>query len=88
MCERCLEAGRVTATTECHHIISIADAPHLMMERSNIIAVCHQCHEELEGKKLPSRKVRTQGGPPNGLGRWDESHNETPKGPPNGSASE
>lgn len=49
LCERCADRGSVTPATEVHHVRSIASAPHLRLEISNLMSVCHACHEELEG---------------------------------------
>ena len=48
LCERCTEQGRTRAADHVHHIIPIRVAPELRLERSNLMAVCVECHEELD----------------------------------------
>jgi len=51
MCQTCLKKGRITLYTdeaplEVHHIISRKERPDLSLELSNLISLCHDCHEE------------------------------------------
>jgi hypothetical protein len=43
---------------DMHHIHSIRSAPQLRMQRSNWIAVCGPCHEDLEGDAMEGMKVK------------------------------
>jgi hypothetical protein len=43
---------------DMHHIQSIADAPGRRMDWNNWLAVCRECHEELEGNPLEGMEVK------------------------------
>lgn len=44
LCEDCLEEDLLTPSEEVHHLISIQDRPDLIMNRSNLRALCKDCH--------------------------------------------
>ena len=50
LCQRCQEAGRLTAATEVHHVrpveeaITYADKRQRMYDPANLRALCHDCH--------------------------------------------
>jgi 5-methylcytosine-specific restriction enzyme A len=46
LCRRCLERGVVTPSALVHHVAPITRAPHLRLERGNLVAVCVLCHGE------------------------------------------
>jgi 5-methylcytosine-specific restriction endonuclease McrA len=46
LCADCIEKGKVTPATECHHKVKIKDAPHMRLSRDNVIQLCHECHQE------------------------------------------
>jgi 5-methylcytosine-specific restriction protein A len=48
LCEECQRHGIVTPAEHVHHIVPIAEAPHLRLEWSNLMSVCHSCHDKLE----------------------------------------
>jgi 5-methylcytosine-specific restriction enzyme A len=50
LCKRCESLEIVTPSTEVHHIVPITQNPALRYELSNLIALCRECHELLEGK--------------------------------------
>jgi 5-methylcytosine-specific restriction endonuclease McrA len=52
---------------DMHHIVSIAKAPERRMERSNWLAVCRECHEDLEGDSMAGMAVK----------RWSEANYES-----------
>lgn len=52
LCQRCEEAGRVTAASIVHHIIAIEDAPRLRLDLANLMTLCRECHEEIHGRKV------------------------------------
>lgn len=67
LCERCVMLyGAVDAkpSRDMHHIHAIKDAPQLRMVESNWLAVCRNCHEQLEGKPIDGQAVK----------RWSEMH--------------
>ena len=53
LCEICKAAGRTTVSSEVHHIVPIRDRPDLMYVESNLQAICHECHEDEHGERLP-----------------------------------
>ena len=53
LCERCLVAHRTTPTSEVHHIVSVEEAPKRRLDVSNLLAVCHECHEDIHGVRMP-----------------------------------
>jgi len=48
LCEHCMTKDITRPATEVHHIESIARAPHKRLDITNLMSVCHACHEELE----------------------------------------
>ena len=46
LCRFCAAAGRVTAAVDVDHVRSIAEAPGLRLERSNLRPLCKPCHGE------------------------------------------
>ena len=53
LCERCLEAGRVTAAAEVHHIVPVEfggnmrEKDGLAYDLHNLQSLCHACHVEV-----------------------------------------
>ena len=61
LCERCvMEKGVIEAriSEDMHHIHKISEAPTQRMDWNNWLAVCRECHEELEGNPLEGMKVK------------------------------
>lgn len=48
LCEECEREGTVTPATEVHHVVPIAQAPHLRLQWANLMSVCSACHAKLE----------------------------------------
>jgi len=44
LCADCWTNGRSEPSTECHHIRTIDEAPHLKFVGQNIVALCTGCH--------------------------------------------
>lgn len=44
LCEDCAEDGIVTPATEVHHRVRIRVAPERKHDRSNLVALCAECH--------------------------------------------
>lgn len=44
LCSDCMEQGIVTAAEELHHKRKIKDAPHLRLDRANVVGLCDGCH--------------------------------------------
>lgn len=51
-CERCLRLGIVTAANTVHHIIPIETDPTLRLQADNLEALCADCHEIVEGRRV------------------------------------
>ena len=55
ICEHCGEA----VAEECHHIMTLLQAPHLAFEPSNIASLCRSCHHDIhKGRVTLERKPR------------------------------
>ena len=52
LCERCKQQGRITAATEVHHKRSVERHPELEYDPNNLLALCHYCHQEIEGRQF------------------------------------
>ena len=52
LCQWCKQKGYITAAREIHHIVeaetgrSESEVRDLMFRRSNLVALCHECHAE------------------------------------------
>lgn len=46
------------SSQELHHIVKIADNPARRMDRNNWLAVCNNCHNEVEGDVIAGMTVR------------------------------
>lgn len=50
LCQRCLEEGRITASSEVHHVRPVEEAysgaerRQRMYDANNLRALCHDCH--------------------------------------------
>lgn len=50
LCQWCKAKGYIVAARECHHLVEVesgkteADVRRLMFSRSNVVALCHECH--------------------------------------------
>lgn len=61
LCEYCVMRGGVIgarSTTAMHHVTRIADDPTQRMRRDNWLAVCEECHQELESNVSEGRRVK------------------------------
>jgi 5-methylcytosine-specific restriction endonuclease McrA len=52
LCQPCLSRNRIMPCTDLHHYKKVATHPHLRLDESNVVACCHECHEELEKVSL------------------------------------
>ena len=46
LCEDCESLGKITPAAEVHHIVPITVNKSLMYEWSNLVSLCHHCHDE------------------------------------------
>ena len=49
-CEACDKQGVDTIATVVHHIKEITTHPELRLVMSNLMSLCHDCHEALHGR--------------------------------------
>ena len=56
-CQICRQRGLMTPAATVHHIQTVRQRPDLALTRSNLIAVCEQCHYDIHhGKQAAERK--------------------------------
>ena len=55
LCQKCLEEDRPMPADTVHHIIHLRDDPMLALEPTNLISLCHECHER-EHDRFVSRE--------------------------------
>jgi len=46
-CTMCKQHGRYSPAVLTHHITPLKQAPERAYDRSNLIALCHECHETI-----------------------------------------
>lgn len=49
----------INAAKEVHHILKVAEAPHLRLNIDNLLAVCTDCHEYLEDRPEIAKEVKS-----------------------------
>ena len=52
-CQMCKAKGLYVPATTVHHRRTVRDAPWLALTKSNLMAVCENCHYELHHKNKP-----------------------------------
>ncbi len=65
-CQRCNgsfgsnDEVKLTTATEVHHIKPIKEFPELCLALSNLVSLCHRCHDIIEGRftVYPVRKQK------------------------------
>lgn len=49
LCQVCLTNGKLNYTgLETHHIIKLTTAPELLLDDSNLVCLCRDCHKKAE----------------------------------------
>lgn len=51
-CRMCKENHKLTKATTAHHIKYLRNAPELAYEQSNLLALCHDCHERIHERGI------------------------------------
>jgi len=51
LCERCKRLGRTTPADTVHHKRSVKEYPELRLTWDNLMSLCRNCHEIVEGRK-------------------------------------
>ncbi|MBR6983013.1 MAG: HNH endonuclease [Ruminococcus sp.] len=54
-CRMCKDAHKLKKATLVHHIQYLRDHPELAYERSNLMPLCHDCHERIHGRGIYGR---------------------------------
>lgn len=55
-CQRCsgnfdkVEIKTLRTAQEVHHILGIKERPELCLHLSNLVSLCHDCHDYIEGR--------------------------------------
>jgi len=51
LCQRCESNGVVKPAVMVHHIKPISSHPQLRLVIDNLMSLCHDCHEVIEGRR-------------------------------------
>lgn len=52
ICEECLKkGGALKPSQEVHHIIKVRSNPNLAFDPANLMALCRECHLEIENRE-------------------------------------
>jgi 5-methylcytosine-specific restriction endonuclease McrA len=57
-CQECKRYGRRRTATEVHHIQHLDARPDLALTDSNLIALCHSCHNRQHPEKVRAARER------------------------------
>ena len=85
LCERCSQAGYVSAASCVHHIQPVEtaatpeDARRLAYSRDNLQALCRKCHSEVHSDRQSHTKANHQQREEERLQQWAERHRRTEK---------
>lgn len=66
LCQECLKQGHVRAARVVHHLTEVesgrtdAECEHLAFSRSNLQALCFQCHHQIHAEKHSHSKAAHQ----------------------------
>ena len=59
LCAVCLDEGRLICDgLETHHIVKLRDRPDLLLEDSNLICLCADCHRKADAGRIPAERLR------------------------------
>ena len=61
-CQYCRRYGKRTEATEVHHIKHYADYPELGLADSNLVSLCHACHNKQHPEKGGTRRRERNSG--------------------------
>ena len=50
LCQECKRYGKSVAASLVHHISPVESHPELAYENSNLISLCHKCHNEIHDR--------------------------------------
>ena len=57
-CQDCRKYGRITEATEVHHIKHADEYPELALVDSNLVPLCHACHNRRHPEKAKAIRER------------------------------
>lgn len=57
-CRDCRKYGRITEATEVHHIKHADEYPELALVDSNLVPLCHACHNRRHPEKAKALRER------------------------------
>ncbi|KAF0226166.1 MAG: hypothetical protein FD179_997 [Erysipelotrichaceae bacterium] len=61
-CQRCngnydnIDIKTLRTAEEVHHILGIKERPELCLQLSNLVSLCHKCHDHIEGRWITKEK--------------------------------
>lgn len=56
-CQDCKRYGRLTEATEVHHIKPFDEYPELAFDSSNLVSLCHACHNTRHPEKAKAARM-------------------------------
>lgn len=69
-CQLCKQKGRTRVATTVHHVKHVKDFPRLALsetfidgsgeEKRNLLALCHDCHEEIHGYRKKKKTINVE----------------------------
>lgn len=62
ICQICKRYGKQVQATEVHHVAHVDAAPELAYELSNLISLCHSCHNKMHPEKAQKANQRRRTG--------------------------
>lgn len=60
LCQWCLQKGRLISAEVVHHIKTLDKYPELGLEVSNLVSLCHGCHNRHHGRLERRRRVEVK----------------------------
>lgn len=55
-CRECRRYGRARDAVEVHHIKPVDEYPELAYEDSNLVSLCHACHNKMHPEKAAAMR--------------------------------
>ena len=59
-CQDCRRYGRMREATEVHHIKHADEYPELVWDSSNLVSLCHACHNARHPEKAKAARERRE----------------------------
>jgi 5-methylcytosine-specific restriction endonuclease McrA len=61
LCQDCQARGRIELATQVHHVVALQDGG--TNAESNLVQLCHRCHQRRHGQKPRHQRVGLDGWP-------------------------